>query len=133
MPGWVVKAAYGLTWVYVTVDVAFHTEQAYSAGKSNEIIARTCVHSAVFQAIASVALPAFIIHQARHPRAFALTVNLTLTLNLTLNPLLTCTRNLILTLSLIFAQLLRQPSSVPLPSPVPLTYPLPLNHNVNLP
>ncbi|KAL1529143.1 hypothetical protein AB1Y20_000103 [Prymnesium parvum] len=66
MPPWVVRAAYGLTWMYVAVDVAFHTEEAYRTGKSNEIIARTFLHSSVFQCIASVALPAVIIHQVVH-------------------------------------------------------------------
>ena len=35
-------------------------------GKSNETIARTAVHSSVFQVIASVLLPSLIIHQAVH-------------------------------------------------------------------
>lgn len=66
VPPWVVRACYGLTWLYVGTDVAFNTSEAHRKGKSDEIVARTAVHTTVFQVVASVLVPSLIIHQAVH-------------------------------------------------------------------
>ena len=66
VPSWIVRACYGMTWLYVAVDVGYNTSEAYLAGKPNETIARTAVHATVFQVIASVLVPSLIIHQAVH-------------------------------------------------------------------
>ena len=63
MPGWFVNGAYGLTFLYVGVAVASHTHEAYEAGHSQAMIARAFAHSAVFELVASVAMPSLIIHQ----------------------------------------------------------------------
>lgn len=66
VPPWVVKACYGLTWMYVAVDVAYNTAEAHLNGGSTELVARTAVHATTFQVIASVLVPSLIIHQAVH-------------------------------------------------------------------
>jgi len=66
MPSWFVNGAYALTFVYVAVAVGHHTQTAYEGGASNIMVARSFVHTATFELIASVALPSLIIHQAVH-------------------------------------------------------------------
>jgi len=66
VPPWVVTAAYGITWAYVGVDVGLNTAEEHLKGSPPEVVARTAVHTATFQTIASVLLPSLIIHQAVH-------------------------------------------------------------------
>ena len=66
MPSWFVNACYGLTFLYVAVAVGMHTEEAYSAGASQNMVLRAFTHTATFELIASVAMPSLIIHQAVH-------------------------------------------------------------------
>mmetsp|Transcript_62304 Transcript_62304/g.148753 ORF Transcript_62304/g.148753 Transcript_62304/m.148753 type:complete len:261 (-) Transcript_62304:132-914(-) len=72
VPPFVVRLCYGLTWGYVGVDVAYHTFEEQQKGSAMELVARTAVHATTFQVIASVAIPAFIIHQAVHAVQVAL-------------------------------------------------------------
>ncbi len=66
MPSWFVNGCYGLTFLYVGVAVYHHTEEASSAGASQNMVMRTFLHTSVFELLASVALPSLIIHQAVH-------------------------------------------------------------------
>merc|ERR1712087_498691 len=59
-------AAYGITWGYVVIDVAFNTFEEHMRGSPLEAVARTAIHAATFQGIASVAVPSVIIHQVVH-------------------------------------------------------------------
>jgi fission process protein 1 len=67
LPGRAVQATYGLAIGYVCCDVGYHvyqeTQLPETAPKS---ISRCVVHNTVFQLIASLALPAFIIHSGVH-------------------------------------------------------------------
>jgi len=72
VPPAVVRLCYGLTWGYVGVDVAYHTFEEQQKGSPPAIVARTAAHATTFQVIASVAVPAFIIHQAVHLAQVAL-------------------------------------------------------------
>ena len=72
VPGWVVRAAYGLTWMYVGCDVCYHTAEEHFKGGPPVLVARTAAHATTFQVIASVAVPSFLIHQVVHLTQFAL-------------------------------------------------------------
>lgn len=63
---WVVKAAYGVSWAYVATDVSLtaYTEQAN--GTHGADLREILIKRAVFQSVASMALPAFTIHQSVH-------------------------------------------------------------------
>lgn len=80
VPGWLVTAGYGVSWLYVTGDVSYqavnsyHAEKAWIAKKrAGELTAEEeasppvdwralTARRAVFQSLASMALPAFTIH-----------------------------------------------------------------------
>eukprot|EP00050_Salpingoeca_kvevrii_P012400 m.22331 g.22331 ORF g.22331 m.22331 type:complete len:218 (-) comp3993_c0_seq2:268-921(-) len=62
----VVRGAYMVTYGYVVADVGYNTWRAYDAGYSPMGIFRTFAHSATFQGVASVALPAVAVHQTVH-------------------------------------------------------------------
>ncbi|KAK7470941.1 hypothetical protein VKT23_002356 [Stygiomarasmius scandens] len=73
VPPWVVTAAYGVSWLYLTADVGYESYKAHRRGPTAleaanfsepTRIALTAVQRATFQSIASMALPAFTIHTA---------------------------------------------------------------------
>ncbi|KAF8901652.1 mitochondrial 18 KDa protein-domain-containing protein [Gymnopilus junonius] len=70
-PPWVVTAAYGISWLYVSADVAYESYKAYHRGPSPieaanfsepSRVAIAAVQRATFQSIASMGLPALTIH-----------------------------------------------------------------------
>ncbi|KAJ3126247.1 hypothetical protein HK098_007719 [Nowakowskiella sp. JEL0407] len=73
-----VSAAYGISWLYIGVDVFLaankeietEKEKATSLGVKYEMntmeLTRTCVERTVFQSIASMLLPAFAVHRTVH-------------------------------------------------------------------
>ncbi|PPR03872.1 hypothetical protein CVT26_000870 [Gymnopilus dilepis] len=70
-PPWVVTAAYGVSWLYVSGDVAYESYKAYHRGPSPieaanfsepTRITLAAVQRATFQSIASMGLPALTIH-----------------------------------------------------------------------
>ncbi|KAF8665598.1 hypothetical protein AX16_000055 [Volvariella volvacea WC 439] len=71
IPPWVVTAAYGISWAYLTGDVAYESYKAHKQGPSpleaahfseTTRIALAATQRATFQSIASMALPALTIH-----------------------------------------------------------------------
>ncbi|KAI6122746.1 mitochondrial 18 KDa protein-domain-containing protein [Pisolithus croceorrhizus] len=67
----VVKAAYGISWLYLSADVSYEAYKAHKRGPSPSEAAHlseptriglVAVKRALFQSIASMALPAFTIH-----------------------------------------------------------------------
>ena len=69
VPEWAVKATYGLAITYILGDVGLTTYQESCRPNGNPV--RTFVHASVFQGIASLALPMFVIHQAVHAAQYA--------------------------------------------------------------
>lgn len=63
---WVVKAAYGVSWAYVGTDVALTAYSEKEKGTAGSDMREILVKRAVFQSLASMALPAFTIHQSVH-------------------------------------------------------------------
>ncbi|TFL05633.1 mitochondrial 18 KDa protein-domain-containing protein [Pterulicium gracile] len=70
---WVVSASYGVSWIYLTGDVAYESYKAHRQGPSplealhfseNTRIALAAAERATFQSIASMGLPALTIHTA---------------------------------------------------------------------
>ncbi|KAI6151809.1 mitochondrial 18 KDa protein-domain-containing protein [Pisolithus tinctorius] len=88
VPPAVVKAAYGISWLYLSADVSYEAYKAHRRGPSPSEVAHlseptriglVAVKRALFQSIASMALPAFTIHtivarskpvfsRSKHPR-----------------------------------------------------------------
>ncbi|KXN87936.1 Mitochondrial fission process protein 1 [Leucoagaricus sp. SymC.cos] len=73
VPPWIVTAAYGVSWLYISGDVGYETYKAHRRGPSPieaanfsepTRLALSAVERATFQSIASMALPAFTIHTA---------------------------------------------------------------------
>ncbi|KAF8974658.1 mitochondrial 18 KDa protein-domain-containing protein [Flammula alnicola] len=73
VPPWVVTAAYGISWLYLSGDVAYESYKTYHRGPSPVEAANfseptrigiAAVQRAAFQSIASMALPALTIHTA---------------------------------------------------------------------
>ncbi|KAI8098905.1 mitochondrial 18kDa protein, partial [Halteromyces radiatus] len=60
----VVRAAYGVSWGYVLVDMSYEGYKAHHAGDSNQQAALAMVHRGAFQAIASMMFPMITIHTA---------------------------------------------------------------------
>jgi len=69
----IVTAAYGISWLYLAGDVGFETYKAHRQGPSPleaahfsepTRVGMVAVKRAIFQSIASMALPAFTIHTA---------------------------------------------------------------------
>eukprot|EP00456_Euglypha_rotunda_P064472 TRINITY_DN54901_c0_g1_i4.p1 TRINITY_DN54901_c0_g1~~TRINITY_DN54901_c0_g1_i4.p1 ORF type:complete len:210 (-),score=29.17 TRINITY_DN54901_c0_g1_i4:11-640(-) len=58
----IVRASYGISWAYVLGDVAFEGYKERQRETDNLGIARTVAERAVFQSLASMAFPAFLIH-----------------------------------------------------------------------
>jgi len=86
VPPWVVRAAYGVSWVYLAGDVGYESYKAYRKGPSPieaanfsepTRIALAATQRATFQSIASMALPALTIHTtvAQAKKAFRNTRN----------------------------------------------------------
>lgn len=64
---YVVKASYGISWAYVVGDVGYEAyNMSYGHGITGTDLYVTTAKRAVFQSIASMALPAFTIHTAVH-------------------------------------------------------------------
>ncbi|KLO15755.1 hypothetical protein SCHPADRAFT_902127 [Schizopora paradoxa] len=83
---WVVTAAYGVSWLYLAGDVGFETWKAQRKGPTpleaasfteSQRLALVAAKRGIFQAIASMALPAFTIHTIvkQSARLFKKTVN----------------------------------------------------------
>jgi len=73
VPPRIVTAAYGVSWIYLAGDVGYEGYKAYQRGPSpieaanfseSTRVGMLVVKRAVFQSIASMALPAFTIHTA---------------------------------------------------------------------
>jgi len=73
VPPWVVTAAYGVSWIYLTGDVSYESYKAHRRGPTPLEAANfsetarlgiVAAQRATFQSIASMALPAFTIHTA---------------------------------------------------------------------
>ncbi|THG94691.1 hypothetical protein EW026_g6828 [Hermanssonia centrifuga] len=73
VPPAIVTAAYGISWLYLTGDVGYESYKAYRQGPSPleaahfsepTRVGMVAVKRAVFQSVASMALPAFTIHTA---------------------------------------------------------------------
>ncbi|KAH6915447.1 mitochondrial 18 KDa protein-domain-containing protein [Coprinopsis sp. MPI-PUGE-AT-0042] len=71
VPPWIVTAAYGVSWLYLSGDVGYETYKAHHVGPTPieaanfsepTRLALSAVQRATFQSIASMALPAFTIH-----------------------------------------------------------------------
>ena len=65
VPEGAVKATYGLAVSYILGDIGYTTWKEHEKGEKGEPV-RAFVHATVFQGIASLALPMFIIHQVVH-------------------------------------------------------------------
>jgi len=83
---WIVSAAYGVSWLYLAGDVGFETWKAQRKGPApleavafseHQRLALVAAKRGIFQAIASMALPAFTIHTIvkQSARLFKHTVN----------------------------------------------------------
>ncbi|KAJ7774240.1 mitochondrial 18 KDa protein-domain-containing protein [Mycena maculata] len=73
VPPWIVTAAYGISWLYLTGDVSYESYKAHRRGPTPLEAAHfsepvrlgmVAVERATFQSIASMALPALTIHTA---------------------------------------------------------------------
>jgi fission process protein 1 len=69
VPEWAVRGTYGLAIAYICGDVGLTTYNESLKPEGNPT--RAFVHASVFQGIASLALPMFIIHQAVHAAQYA--------------------------------------------------------------
>ncbi|KAJ3033738.1 hypothetical protein HDV00_005859 [Rhizophlyctis rosea] len=59
---WIVNTGYFISFAYVGADVAFEGYKAVKRGDNNTLVTRTVLERGTFQLLASLALPAFIIH-----------------------------------------------------------------------
>ncbi|KAJ3047771.1 hypothetical protein HK097_011226 [Rhizophlyctis rosea] len=59
---WIVNAGYAISFAYVGADVAFEGYKAVKRNEPNTLVTRTVLERGTFQLLASLALPAFIIH-----------------------------------------------------------------------
>ena len=67
VPEWAVRATYGLAITYIAGDVGLTTyEESKRPDATQETTFRAFCHAAIFQGVASLALPMAIIHQAVH-------------------------------------------------------------------
>ena len=69
VPEWAVRATYGLAVTYIVGDVGLTTYKEHCKPDGNPT--RAFVHASIFQGVASLALPMFIIHQAVHAAQIA--------------------------------------------------------------
>mmetsp|Transcript_59680 Transcript_59680/g.155220 ORF Transcript_59680/g.155220 Transcript_59680/m.155220 type:complete len:295 (-) Transcript_59680:17-901(-) len=63
---WQVNLTYGIAAAYIAGDVGLTGYRASKAGCSREEVVAGCTHTAIFQGLASLALPALIIHTVVH-------------------------------------------------------------------
>eukprot|EP00434_Breviolum_minutum_P041125 symbB.v1.2.036580.t1/scaffold5197.1/size29901/3 len=63
---WQVNLSYGIAGAYVLADTSLAGYRRYQQEGSREEVAAACAHTAVFQTVASLALPAVIIHTCVH-------------------------------------------------------------------
>lgn len=66
VPGWAVNGAYAVAIGYVACDVGYHGYLVKQRGNDDMCVARQTIQHAVFQGIASLAIPTIIIHTAVH-------------------------------------------------------------------
>ncbi|CAJ1358863.1 unnamed protein product [Effrenium voratum] len=66
LKNWQVNLTYGIAGAYIVVDTGLAGYRKYKQNSSREHIAGAVAHTAVFQSIASLALPAVIIHTVVH-------------------------------------------------------------------
>ncbi|ORZ13948.1 mitochondrial 18kDa protein, partial [Absidia repens] len=64
VPPAVVKAAYGISWGYVLIDMSYEGYKSHHAGESNQQVAVSMIHRGAFQAVASMLFPMITIHTA---------------------------------------------------------------------
>ncbi|KAI8145868.1 mitochondrial 18 KDa protein-domain-containing protein [Fennellomyces sp. T-0311] len=57
-----VKAAYGVSWAYLALDVSYEGYKAVKAGKDNAVVSTMVVKRGIFQSLASMAFPMITIH-----------------------------------------------------------------------
>ncbi|KAG2197403.1 hypothetical protein INT47_005656 [Mucor saturninus] len=62
VPPAVVTAAYGISWLYLGLDVGYEGYKSVHAGKENTVVATTMVKRGIFQSLASMAFPMMTIH-----------------------------------------------------------------------
>eukprot|EP01012_Entosiphon_sulcatum_P023378 TRINITY_DN2837_c0_g1_i1.p1 TRINITY_DN2837_c0_g1~~TRINITY_DN2837_c0_g1_i1.p1 ORF type:complete len:188 (+),score=12.72 TRINITY_DN2837_c0_g1_i1:39-602(+) len=58
----IVTASYALSWTYVLGDVSYEGYKEVNRGVTGAPLAQTVVKRGIFQAVASMAIPAFLIH-----------------------------------------------------------------------
>ena len=63
---WKVNATYGVSWLYVLIDVIVRTIEARLAGSGTARTLRSAIQASVFHTIATMAIPAIIIHSVVH-------------------------------------------------------------------
>ncbi len=63
---YVVKGTYGISWLYVIGDVAFEGKKEKEKGSDSRKVNLVMAERAVFQVVASMAIPAFLIHSSVH-------------------------------------------------------------------
>ncbi|KAI8091164.1 mitochondrial 18 KDa protein-domain-containing protein [Gilbertella persicaria] len=66
-----VTAAYGVSWLYLGLDVSYEGYKAAHAGQDKVIVATTVVKRGVFQSIASMLAPAITVHSIVKYSAYA--------------------------------------------------------------
>mmetsp|Transcript_43359 Transcript_43359/g.92832 ORF Transcript_43359/g.92832 Transcript_43359/m.92832 type:complete len:354 (+) Transcript_43359:155-1216(+) len=66
MPLWFVNGCYGLTFLYVAVGIGYETGNEYLKGSPSDIVWRSFWQASAFQSLASVIVPAAIIHKVVH-------------------------------------------------------------------
>ena len=67
IPGWQVACAYGVSWLYVFIDVAVRgAEQWASAPGDPARLTRLVAYSSLFHTVATMLIPAVLIHAAVH-------------------------------------------------------------------
>ena len=72
VPGWVVNSFYLVSFGYVGGDVAYTGYLERERKSSDMMVARQCTETAIFQLIASLAIPTAVIHTAVHQTHTAL-------------------------------------------------------------
>ena len=67
IPGWQVACAYGVSWLYVLIDVAVRgAEQWASAPGDPARLTRLITYTSIFHTVATMLIPAVLIHAAVH-------------------------------------------------------------------
>ena len=66
-----VLASYAVSWAYVLADIIFHGAEQHESGRRQALL-RSIVHSSLFHTVATMLLPALIVHGAVHACQHAL-------------------------------------------------------------